>query len=87
MGTRLVGLPVFPMSGGLPPQHTGALALVVGAQGRGVRLHLGEAVRRLAHEQAELWLPQTLLPVVSSTIIWPGIYLLLGKLTQRFPVE
>ena len=54
MGARLVGLPVFPVGGGLPPQRAGALALVIGAQGRSLRLHLGETVRRLPGGQRGL---------------------------------
>ena len=48
---------------------------------------LSEGARRLAHDQAHSWFPVTVLPVVISMFIWPAVYLLLGKLAQRFRVE
>ncbi len=46
-----------------------------------------EGARRLAHDQAQAWLPVTVLPAITSMFVWPAVYLLLGKLTQRFRVE
>lgn len=47
----------------------------------------GEGMRRLAHDQAQPWLPVTVLPAVTSMLIWPVLYHLLGKLAQRYRVE
>ena len=46
-----------------------------------------EGARRLAHEQAQPWLPVTVLPALISMFVWPFLHLLLGKLAQRYRVE
>ncbi len=46
-----------------------------------------EAARGLAHEQAQAWPAATLLPAVSSMMLWPALFLLLGNLARRFRVE
>ena len=46
-----------------------------------------EGARRLAHGQAQAWLPVTVLPALTSMIVWPAVYVLLGNLSQRFRVE
>ena len=46
-----------------------------------------EGLRRLAHEQAQPWLPVTVLPAVTSMFVWPFVHVLLGKLSRRFRVE
>ncbi len=48
---------------------------------------LSEAIRRLAHEQGAAWLPMTVLPAVTSLLVWPAMHLLLRNLTQRYRVE
>lgn len=47
----------------------------------------GEGLRRLAHDQAQPWLPVTVLPAVTSMFLWPVVCILLGNLTRRFRVE
>ena len=46
-----------------------------------------EGARRLGHGQAQAWLPVSVLPAVTSMIVWPAVTVLLGNLARRFQIE
>lgn len=48
---------------------------------------LSEAARRVAHSQLQPWFWAMLLPAATSMILWPFLYTLLEKFSQRFRVE
>lgn len=53
----------------------------------GALVLLSEGTRRLAHDQPGSWLPITVLPAVTSMLVWPVLHMLLRNLTQRNRVE